>query len=83
MTQIQQLLEARNNCVKTIAAMEKASNEDGADRSGSIASIRRDLASYEKQLKDRGYVDPVPEPAAPESPEPAAPESPELQPTPE
>ncbi len=49
---IRQMNEAIGNCVKTVANMQAATDGDGVDRSGSIASINRDKASYEKQLAE-------------------------------
>ena len=47
---IKQLTAAKEGCVASIAALEKASDTDGADRSISLALLRRDLGSYENQL---------------------------------
>ena len=49
---IRQLTQARENCVTAIAGWEKASENDKADRSDTIASARRDMASYDCQLAD-------------------------------
>lgn len=47
---LKQLGEARQHCVKAIKAMEEASVADGVDRSASVAGVKRDLGSYERQI---------------------------------
>ena len=51
--QKKQLAQARQNCLDTIENLESADKKDGAPhRAGSIASIKRDLASYDRQLAE-------------------------------
>ncbi len=67
---IKQLEEAIRNCKMTLAGIEEANRQDGTDRSGSVASINRDLGSYEKQLADlRKQMAPAPPEAVPEKKE--------------
>lgn len=49
---IRQLNQARENALKAIAEKEAATLKDNADRSPVIASIRRDLSSFDRQLEE-------------------------------
>lgn len=74
---IRQLTQARENALKGIENAEAASKLDGADRSGTIASIRATLVSYDKQLAD---IEKLTKPAEAKAPE-LTPEK--VQPAPE
>ncbi len=66
-TQIRQLTDARTGCETTIKSLEAASLKDGADRSNSLALLRRDMASYDRQLagiEKQLSSSPAPEPPA-------------------
>lgn len=81
MTTTEQLLQAKQNCLTALARLEEANKADGVDRSGSVASIKRDLGSYERQLTKLGYVDPVDASAPETKTQPPLPPSPPPQPT--
>ena len=79
--QKKQLAQARQNCIDTIENLESADKKDGAPhRAGSIASIKRDLASYDRQLSEIAAKE-TPAPPAPPAPAPA-PEVTESKPQP-
>lgn len=67
-TQIRQLSEARRDTLKAIADLGAASAKDGADRSNSIAYLRRDVASFDRQLAgiEAAIAKETPPPAPPE-----------------
>lgn len=46
---LKQLAEAKQGCLKAIEGIEKASASDGIDRSASVKSLQRDIASYDAQ----------------------------------
>lgn len=51
-THIRQLSQVRRDTLQVIEGMEVASGSDNADRSYSVALLRRDIASYDRQLVD-------------------------------
>ena len=62
MSTIEQLQQAKAGAEKTIKDLEAASKVDKADRSVTVATLRRDIARYDAQI---AKLAPAP---APESP---------------
>lgn len=71
-TQIRQLSQARRDTEQVIKDMEAASKTDRADRSHSIARLKWDVASYDRQLAEieAAIAKETPSPAFPEKPKP-------------